>query len=85
MHDTNIPQSSVQKSESYWFSVWTFWQVLFVLKADIFCQFLGLAAGSISEAINEVRKKRPMSRTDVSNSRAWSFQYLCPIQFTQDS
>ncbi|XP_010488424.1 PREDICTED: uncharacterized protein LOC104766269 isoform X2 [Camelina sativa] len=41
MHDTNIPQSSVQKS---------------------------LAAGSISEAINEVRKKRPMSRTDVPSN-----------------
>lgn len=33
----------------------------------MFCQSSGLAAGSISEAINEVRKKRPMSRTDVSN------------------
>ncbi|AEE76774.1 alpha/beta-Hydrolases superfamily protein [Arabidopsis thaliana] len=41
MNDTNIPQSSVQKS---------------------------LAAGSISEAINEVRKKRPMSRTDVPSN-----------------
>jgi hypothetical protein len=50
MNDTNIPQSSVQKS---------------------------LAAGSISEAINEVRKKRPMSRTDVSSSPLiWVFLIL---------
>ncbi|CAH2052920.1 unnamed protein product [Thlaspi arvense] len=41
MHDTNIPQSSVQKS---------------------------LAASSISDAINEVRMKRPMSRTDVPSN-----------------
>ncbi|ESQ47472.1 hypothetical protein EUTSA_v10020399mg [Eutrema salsugineum] len=41
MHDTTIPQSSVQK---------------------------GLAAGSISDAINEVRMKRPMSRTDVPSN-----------------
>ncbi|CAN8268667.1 unnamed protein product [Cochlearia groenlandica] len=41
MHDTNIPQSSVQKS---------------------------LTASSISDAINEVRMKRPMSRTDVPSN-----------------
>ncbi|KAG2306754.1 hypothetical protein Bca52824_026502 [Brassica carinata] len=41
MHDTNIPQSSVQKS---------------------------LATSSISDAINEVRMKRPMSRTDVPSN-----------------
>ncbi|KAG5378545.1 hypothetical protein IGI04_026387 [Brassica rapa subsp. trilocularis] len=41
MHDTTIPQSSVQKS---------------------------LAGSSISEAINEVRVKRPMSRTDVPSN-----------------
>ncbi|KAL1224830.1 hypothetical protein V5N11_012913 [Cardamine amara subsp. amara] len=41
MHDTNIPQSSVQKS---------------------------LAEGSISKAINEVRMKRPMSRTEVPSN-----------------
>uniref|UniRef100_A0A1J3EU62 Uncharacterized protein YqkD n=2 Tax=Noccaea caerulescens TaxID=107243 RepID=A0A1J3EU62_NOCCA len=41
MHDTNIPQSSVQKS---------------------------LAASSISDALNEVRMKRPMSRTDVPSN-----------------
>ncbi|KAF8085365.1 hypothetical protein N665_0670s0012 [Sinapis alba] len=43
MHDTNIPQSSVQKS---------------------------LASSSISDAINEVRMKRPMSRTDVPSNVA---------------
>ncbi|CAH8360183.1 unnamed protein product [Eruca vesicaria subsp. sativa] len=41
MHDTNIPQSSVQKS---------------------------LATSSISDPINEVRVKRPMSRTEVPSS-----------------
>ncbi|KAJ4894394.1 alpha/beta-Hydrolases superfamily protein [Raphanus sativus] len=43
MHDTSIPQSSVQKS---------------------------LASGSISDAISEVRMKRPMSRTDVPSNVA---------------
>ncbi|KAG2317322.1 hypothetical protein Bca52824_020444 [Brassica carinata] len=41
MHDTTIPQSSMQKS---------------------------LASSSISDAINEVRTKRPMSRTDVPSN-----------------
>ncbi|KAJ0235729.1 Alpha/beta-Hydrolases superfamily protein [Hirschfeldia incana] len=43
MHDTNIPQSSVQNS---------------------------LASSNISDALNEVRMKRPMSRTDVPSNVA---------------
>ncbi|CAN7133477.1 unnamed protein product [Brassica rapa subsp. narinosa] len=61
------PPSSAQKSKSH--LVFFFSNVLFLpFSQHLFLLISGIAAGSTSDVINDVRMKRPMSRTEVGSS-----------------
>ncbi|KAF3559746.1 hypothetical protein F2Q69_00015655 [Brassica cretica] len=60
MQELSSQPSSAQKSKPSRFYI-TIWQHLYSLVS-------GLATGSTSDAINEVRMKRPMSRTEVPSN-----------------
>lgn len=68
MQELSSQPSSAQKSKPSRFYI-TIWQHLYSLVS-------GLATGSTSDAINEVRMKRPMSRTEVGSSRLRSASLL---------